>query len=450
MDPIIKVEQIGKRYKIGSLDAGYATFRETIAGVLAKPIRRMLSTAKQSGEDLWALRDVSFNVAEGEVVGLIGNNGAGKSTLLKILSRITIPTTGRTEVHGRIGSLLEVGTGFHPDLTGRENIYLNGTILGIKRSAIKRRFDEIVAFSELEKFIDTPVKWYSSGMYLRLAFAVAVHLDTEVLIMDEVLAVGDLSFQQKCLDKMHEIRNEGRTILFVSHSMTAVTRLCQRVILLEKGRKIADGPAPEVINDYIGSTEKVTNCREWPDRAEAPGNDIVYMRRARVCDEHGNLASSINIQDPIGIELTYEVCQPGKILVPRLDVLSEDGVHVFSSHDVSSEWLRQPRHVGTYRSLVQIPGNLLAGGNHFISFSLMSHYPETVLHAQVSRVLAFQVVDNFDPGSARGDFLGPIPGVVRPLLNWNTARCEDHYEETRAFREEAHHVALSNRNGSGR
>src|SRR5258708_16823591 len=231
MATVISGKNISKRYEIGGLNPGYATFRELLAGAIVRRMRRLRGIPQSKKEIVWALRDINFEMKTGEVVGIIGNNGAGKSTLLKILSRITVPTTGRTEVHGRIGSLLEVGTGFHPDLTGRENIYLNGTILGITLSEVRKRFDEIVAFSEIEKFIDTPVKWYSSGMYLRLAFSVAAHLDTEVLIMDEVLAVGDVSFQQKCLDRMNEIRNQGRTILFVSHSMAAVTRLCERAIL---------------------------------------------------------------------------------------------------------------------------------------------------------------------------------------------------------------------------
>lgn len=253
MTATIKVENVGKRYQIGGLDAGYATFREFLAGAMVMPLKRLGGSRRSSQETIWALQDINFQVEQGEVVGLIGHNGTGKSTLLKILSRITIPTTGRTEVHGRLGSLLEVGTGFHPDLTGRENIFLNGTILGIRRSEIVRRFDEIVAFSEIEKFIDTPVKWYSSGMYLRLAFSVAAHLDSDVLFMDEVLAVGDVNFQQKCLDKMQEIRNEGRTILFVSHNMDAVTRLCRRVIWLDKGRLAADGPGQQVVSDYLDS-----------------------------------------------------------------------------------------------------------------------------------------------------------------------------------------------------
>lgn len=249
MRPIITVDSLSKQYIIGSLHAAYTTFRETVAGTMLRPFKRLRGVKRSVKKELWALQDVSFEIEPGEVVGLIGHNGAGKSTLLKILSRVTEATSGRFELYGRVGSLLEVGTGFHPDLSGRENIFLNGAILGIKRADLKRRFDEIVAFSELEQFIDTPVKYYSSGMYLRLAFSVAVHLDAEILTMDEVLAVGDVSFQQKCLNKIHEIRQQGRTILFVSHSMPAISRLCKRVIWLDKGRIISDGPANEVVND---------------------------------------------------------------------------------------------------------------------------------------------------------------------------------------------------------
>jgi lipopolysaccharide transport system ATP-binding protein len=279
MTPVISIKNISKCYRIGGLDPGYATFREFLGGAMAMPIRRLRRIQTSQSETIWALKDINFEMKAGEVVGLIGHNGAGKSTLLKILSRITFPTTGRTEVHGRIGSLLEVGTGFHPDLTGRENIYLNGTILGITSLEVKKRFDEIVAFSEIEKFIDTPVKWYSSGMYLRLAFAVAVHLDTEVLVMDEVLAVGDVSFQQKCLDKMNEIRNQGRTILFVSHSMAAVTRLCDRAILLDKGHMLVDGPAREVVSGYMSDSWQAAGSKQWDGLSEAPAMRLFVCAR---------------------------------------------------------------------------------------------------------------------------------------------------------------------------
>jgi lipopolysaccharide transport system ATP-binding protein len=423
MEPIVRVNNIGKRYQIGGLDAGYATFREFLAGTISKPLARFRGIQSSRQETIWALKDINFDVAEGEVVGLIGHNGAGKSTLLKILSRITTPTTGRTEVRGRIGSLLEVGTGFHPDLTGRENVYMNGTILGIRRAEIARRFDEIVAFSGIEKFIDTPVKWYSSGMYLRLAFSVAVHLDSEVLIMDEVLAVGDVGFQQKCLDRMHEIRNQGRTILFVSHAMSAVTRLCQRAILLDKGNMIADGPADEVVNAYLSQNWNVTALRQWSELHDQPGNSIVRLVKVRARTEAGDTTESISIQSPIGIELTYDVLQPGYLLTPKVDLINEEGSHVFASHDVGERWRRQSRPTGRYVSTVWIPGNLLSGGNLRITASVMSHYPATVTHVHAPGVAAFQVLDVNGDHSARGDYRGHIPGTVRPLLNWDTELC---------------------------
>jgi lipopolysaccharide transport system ATP-binding protein len=428
MKPIIKVEQLSKRYRIGGLDAGYTTFREMLAGAMVKPLKRLRRSYKPTVETIWALRDVNFDIEPGEVVGLIGHNGAGKSTLLKVLSRITVPTTGRTAVYGRIGSLLEVGTGFHPDLTGRENIYLNGTILGIRRAEIARKFDEIVAFSGIEQFIDTPVKWYSSGMYLRLAFSVAVHLDTEVLIMDEVLAVGDVSFQLKCLDKMQEIKNQGRTLLFVSHSMAAVTRLCQRAILLEKGCLKDDGPAHQIVNDYLGQSWKVTASRQWANLSEAPGNEVARLLQVRMCDVSGQLVESFNIRSPVGIELTYEVLQPNHWLVPKVELFNEEGVQLFSTHDVGTRWRNRARPAGRYISTAWIPGNLLSEGNMVAHASLVSHTPSNIVHAYVPRAVAFQVVDNQSKDSARGDYVGPIPGVMRPLLDWTTEQSIDEHE----------------------
>lgn len=420
MNPIIKVENISKRYQIGGLNPGYATFREFLASAMVMPIKKLRRTYKPSTETIWALRDIDFEIGMGEVVGLIGHNGAGKSTLLKILSRITVPTTGRTEVRGRIGSLLEIGTGFHPDLTGRENIFLNGAIIGIGRSEIARKFDEIVAFSEIEKFIDTPVKWYSTGMSLRLAFSVAVHLDSEVLIMDEVLAVGDVSFQQKCLDKMNEIRNQGRTILFVSHSMAAVTRLCQRAILLDKGRMIADGPSDKVVNEYLGSSWKVTSEQAWSGLGR-PGNDVVKLSRVRVRTKDGLTVETFSIQEPIGIELSYEVLAPGYVLAPKVDVINEEGTHLFASHDVGAQWRRQARPEGHYSSTIWIPGNFLSEGNLLVHASIVTHTPVTAAHLHVANAVTFQVVDRHTPNTARGDYLGPIPGAVRPLLSWDTS-----------------------------
>jgi lipopolysaccharide transport system ATP-binding protein len=420
MKPIIRVDNLSKRYRIGELEGGYATLREMFARAVVSPLRRMKRGRGEVGESVWALKDLNFEVAPGETLGLIGHNGAGKSTLLKVLSRITVPTTGRTEVYGRIGSLLEVGTGFHPDLTGRENVFLNGAILGIRRAEIGRKFDRIVAFSELERFIDTPVKWYSSGMYLRLAFSVAAHLDTEVLFMDEVLAVGDVAFQQKCLDKMHEIRSEGRTVLFVSHSMAAVTRLCKRVIWLERGRVVQDGPAHVVVNEYLGTSWKVTAERVWAEGEEAPGGAVVRLARVRVRDREGATVESVDIRRPVGVELTYDVLVAGEVLAPKVELFNEEGTPLFSAHDVGEEWRYRARPAGRYVSTVWIPGNYLSEGNLRAHASVVSHTPATAIHAHAPNAVGFQVVDHQHKDSARGDYVGPIPGLVRPLLGWTT------------------------------
>src|SRR5437588_6981845 len=296
MEPVVvRVENVGKRYRIGALPAGYMTFREALGDALAAPLRRLRGANGSRHETLWALSDVNLEVRRGEMLGVIGHNGAGKSTLLKLLSRITRPTAGEGEIYGRVGSLLDVGTGFHPDLTGRENVFLNGAILGMRKAEIETKFDDIVAFSELEKFIETPVKFYSSGMYVRLAFSVAAHLEPEILIMDEVLAVGDAAFQQKCLDKMHEIRQQGRTIFFVSHNMPAVTRLCRRVLLMQQGQITADGAAQEVVNTYLSSSWNIGAERVWTNE-EAPGNAVVRLRRVRACNEAGETTAVADIR----------------------------------------------------------------------------------------------------------------------------------------------------------
>lgn len=418
MKTAITIEHISKRYRIGGLHPGYMTFREMLGGVLTSPFRKLRNG--NGHQTIWALTDVNLQIGQGELVGIIGHNGAGKSTLLKILSRVTKPTTGEVELFGRIGSLLEVGTGFHPDLTGRENIFLSGAILGMRRTEIERKFDEIVAFSELEKFIETSVKWYSSGMYVRLAFSVAAHLEPEILMMDEVLAVGDAAFQQKCLDKMRDIRQQGRTILFVSHDMTAITRLCKRVVLLENGRVACDGEPSEVVNRYLRSTFKTGPLREWVDAAEAPGDDVVRLRRVRVQNENSETISAVDIRKRFGIELTYEVRQEGHRLVPVVEFYNEEGTELFSSHDATSEWRRLKRPRATYTSTVWIPGNLLAEGSLIGHASVMSHYPSTIVHAYERNAVAFQVVDSPAGDSARGDYVGPMPGLVRPLLSWTT------------------------------
>lgn len=416
MNTAIRIANVGKRYRIGGLHPGYMTFREMLGGLVTAPFKKR-SNGQQT---LWALSDINLDIGQGELVGIIGHNGAGKSTLLKILSRVTKPTTGEVELFGRIGSLLEVGTGFHPDLTGRENIYLSGAILGMRRAEIDRKFAEIVAFSELEKFIETSVKWYSSGMHVRLAFSVAAHLEPEILVMDEVLAVGDAAFQQKCLDKMHEIRQQGRTILFVSHDMAAITRLCKRVVLLENGKITLDGEPREVVKRYLSSSWQTGALREWENQQDAPGDQVVRLRRVRVRAEDGTTVSVVDIHKPFGIELTYDVLEDDHALVPVMEFYNEEGMELFSTHDTSADWRRRSRPRATYTSTVWIPGNLLAEGSLVCHVSIMSHFPATILHAHERNAIAFQVVDSPSGDSARGDYVGPMPGVVRPLLRWTT------------------------------
>jgi lipopolysaccharide transport system ATP-binding protein len=417
---VVRAENVGKRYRIGALHPAYVTFRESVGDALAATIGRLRGREGRRHETLWALRGADLEVRRGEMLGIVGHNGAGKSTLLKILSRITRPTEGEVEITGRVGSLLEVGTGFHPDLTGRENVYLNGAILGMRKVEIEKKFDEIIAFAELEKFVETPVKFYSSGMYVRLAFSVAAHLEPEILIMDEVLAVGDAAFQQKCLDKMHEIRRRGHTIFFVSHNLPAVTRLCKRAILLERGRIRMEGPAQEVVNRYISSSWRAGAQREWAEGAEAPGDAVVRLRRVRVCDEGGEVAAAFDIRRPVRIEVTYDVLERGRVLTPAVELFNEERTHVFSAHDTGAGWRRRERAPGRYTSAVLIPGNLLNEGSLVAHVSIMSHFPTTILHARASNAVAFQVVDEAGEGSARGDYVGPMPGVVRPLLEWTT------------------------------
>ena len=421
MKPIIRVENLSKQYWIGRQQSSYSTLRETLDGVLRAPFNRLRrSSEKNSEEDtIWSLKDVQFEVKPGEVVGIIGRNGAGKSTLLKILSRITEPTTGRVELYGRVGSLLEVGTGFHPELTGRENIFLNGSILGMSRKEIKHRFDEIVEFAEISKFLDTPVKRYSSGMYVRLAFAVAAYLDPEILLVDEVLAVGDASFQRKCLDKMQDVGQHGRTVLFVSHNMPAVTRLCQRTILLDEGRVLQDGPSHQVVSSYLQSGLGTTAFRSWPNLAKAPGNDVVRLRSVRVRTAEGETADALDIRRPIGIEMKYEVLQPGYVLVPNLHFYNEEGVLVFLVSDKDPAWERSPRPTGQFTSTAWIPGNLLSEGTLIVGAAISTLTP-LIVHFYERDAVAFQVIDTMDGDSARGDFAGHVPGVIRPLLAWDT------------------------------
>ncbi len=429
---VISVEGLGKKYRLGAQAQPYRTMREAITDMARFPLaaasrlRRRGSPAGESGgggkrPEFWAVRDVGFEVKRGEVLGIIGRNGAGKSTLLKLLSHITEPTEGRIRLKGRVASLLEVGTGFHPELTGRENILLNGAILGMSRAEITRKFDEIVAFAEVERFIDTQVKHYSSGMYLRLAFAVAAHLEPEILIVDEVLAVGDASFQRKCLNKMEDVGQQGRTVLFVSHNMPAVTRLCERVILLDKGSVLMNAPAHQVVSTYLSSGLGTTAHRTWPDIAEAPGNDIVRLREVRVRSEDGRTTDAADIRRPVGVEMTYDVLQSGHRLTPNLHFFNDEGLCAFVVADHhSKDWQDRPKPAGRYVTTAWVPGNFLSEGSLIVDAAISTMDPVTV-HVHERDAVAFQVVDSLDGDSARGGYAGHIPGIVRPLLDWTTA-----------------------------
>jgi lipopolysaccharide transport system ATP-binding protein len=420
--PAIHCENLSKYYMIGERE-NYEALRDAISEVLHAPWqklkrRRRLPDARIKEEArVCALQEISFSVNHGEVVGIIGRNGAGKSTLLKILARITEPSRGFAEIHGRVGSLLEVGTGFHQELTGRENIYFNGSILGMKRAEIRGKFDEIVQFAEVERFIDTPVKHYSTGMYMRLAFAVAAHLEPDILLVDEVLAVGDTAFQKKCLNKMQEVGEQGRTVLFVSHNMQAVTRLCTRTILLDGGNVLLDGPSHQVVSTYLRSCLGTTAKREYTDFERMPGDDIVRLRAVRIVNENGETVESVDIRKSVGIEMDFEVIKPGHILTPSYQITNEEGLIIFTADDQDQAWRRRPRPPGRHLSTAWIPGNFLSEGTLIVgaavrtSVSHRSHFFEP-------HIAAFHVMDTLDGDSARGDYGGPIPGVVRPLLRW--------------------------------
>jgi len=433
----IQVENISKIYRLGVKENIDENLGTTLLKLVKSPIKNFkkyqslydfddVNFETQSSPDniLWALRDVSFNVKHGEILGIIGTNGAGKSTLLKLLSRITPPTCGKVKIQGRISSLLEVGTGFHPELTGRENVYLNGTILGMKKNEIDSKFDEIVDFSGVEKFLDTPVKRYSSGMRVRLAFAVAAHLEPEILIVDEVLAVGDSSFQKKCINKMQDVGKLGRTVLFVSHSMQAISRLCERVILLDAGTILQDGTPHDVIGSYLHSDQGTSACRVWQDEDKAPQGSCVRLRSVRVFDEEGIVKDCYDIYKTIGIKMEYDVLEDGKILLPNYHLFNEEGIKVFMTLDTDSQWRGKVRPKGRYESTAWIPGNSLSEGNLFVACSVITINP---VYQQFTEndVIAFSITDSVEGNTARGDWAGDMDGVMRPLLKWTTDYAAD-------------------------
>jgi lipopolysaccharide transport system ATP-binding protein len=409
----LRVEGLGKEYRLGGPRERYTTLRDRVNKLASAPFRGLRGRGGRSEQNppFWALKDVSFEVRPGEVVGIIGRNGAGKSTLLKILSRIAEPTEGEVDINGRVGSLLEVGTGFHPELTGRENVYLNGAILGMRRSDISRKFDEIVAFAEVEKFIDTPVKHYSSGMYMRLAFAVAAHLEPEILIVDEVLAVGDAEFQKKCLGKMGDVAKGGRTVLFVSHNMSAVRSLCSRAIVLRAGQATFDGATAEAVSVYLDQPEDLQ--AEWRDdrtgSAEPTGDVRLVGVRVRRVD--GPVAARLAAFEPFEIEIDYSVSRPTLCQI-AFRVNQDDGETVFTTGDGDrGNTFCQSRLPGRWRARVRIPGHLLAPGRYHLLLAV--NRPNEAAHDLLEKVLHFEV-----------DAIGSLRqidgryGAVVPLLDW--------------------------------
>lgn len=423
-DTVISVENLSKSYRLGAIGGG--TLRADVSRWIAKmrgkedpnsKIGEVRSQKSEPTSDLrpptsdlfWALRDVSFTVRQGEILGIIGRNGAGKSTLLKILSRVTAPSSGLVKVKGRIASLLEVGTGFHPELTGRENIFLNGAILGMTKAEIKKKFDEIVDFSGVEQFLDTPVKRYSSGMYVRLAFAVAAHLEPEILIVDEVLAVGDAEFQKKCLGKMKDVAGHGRTVLFVSHNMTAVQSLCRRALMMAGGEVIADDLVGPVVVRYLQTAQGSTEAKQWDDPKTAPGNDLIRIKGVRIVPSGGAANDLLTMQTPLRIETEFWALKVGAATHLTYHLLNDQGIVVLTSGCPSE--VRQP---GVYKAVCTIPGALLNSGGYFLKLLIVEN--ENQVTYENDGIASFNVVD---AAERSGAYMGREPGVVQPPLKWS-------------------------------
>jgi lipopolysaccharide transport system ATP-binding protein len=422
----VEASGLGKRYRIAEVLAGrYPTLRDTIARAMRlRGIGRALAGAtlpRQGGRrDVWALRDIDFELDHGRVLGVIGRNGAGKSTLLKILTRVTAPTEGRVRLHGRVGALLEVGTGFHPELTGRENVYLNGSILGMQRSYIRRVFDEVVAFAEVEPFVDTPVKHFSTGMQLRLAFAVAAFLDADILLMDEVLAVGDAAFQKRCLTKMTDVAHEGRTVVVVSHHMATIQRLSSACLWIERGRIVDRGEPEGVVAAYLASTASGTGERLWSEPEHAPGDDRIRLRAVRLLTSEGHVSASMDIQRSFDVEMEYHVLGRLPSLRVGLTLYAADGSAVLTSHDTTPGTVERGRDPGVYTSRCTIPGNLLNEGQYRVTALADVPWVEDLFVEHDA--LTFSVEQT---GGAAGEYPERWPGVVCPLLEWTAPRSRE-------------------------
>ncbi len=415
MKRVIQIENVSKHYRLGEFSSASLSksLIKSVKSILRKSDSDKNDPYSQDNNDVWSLRDVSFDVQQGDTLGLIGKNGAGKSTLLKILSRITTPTSGEVKIRGRVASLLEVGTGFHQDLTGRDNIFLNGAILGMRKKEIQRKFDEIVEFSGVEKYIDTPVKRYSSGMYVRLAFSVAAHLETDILIVDEVLAVGDAEFQKKCIGKMNEVSvSSGKTILFVSHNIQAIKQLCKSAVLLEQGKLIAHGNTSTIIDKYL-NVEKSTNFSVDFEERER-GNTFFYIKKISILDNQQNVAGSYEISKKYFIELKYVLLKPMKVKL-SLILSSRDGATLFGSLNNHEQFYYDKiQDPGNYKSIIEIPENFFNDGIFTISLATIFDYQENIL---LENLMSFETIDD---GWLKKDYFGNYGGYFRPFLKWET------------------------------
>lgn len=412
-EPVITASGLGKRYRIGGREP-YLALRDALANAINPAAWRKLRTRRPL---VWALRDISFAVERGEVVGIVGNNGAGKSTLLKILTRITVPTEGSAELRGRVGSLLEVGTGFHPELTGRENIYLNGAILGMRKTEIDRKFDAIVEFSEVSKFLDTPIKHYSSGMYIRLAFAVAAHLETEILLVDEVLAVGDAGFQKKCLNKLDSVAREGRTILFVSHNMGAIRRLCGKGIWIQEGRIAHIGPAGETIDRYLASFEndgsRQAGFFDLSSRNDRSGNGKIRFKTVRLIGDGGEARDHFEFYEPFEIEFEIECERKMPSFFVGFSILSSDGTTLFSSHHPDTAALREAVPGKAVLSC-RLEPNQLKPGEYMLQMGIADF-------ATWESYDWFYSIGRLTIESGSGKYSAKLdgrPGYLHPMLEW--------------------------------
>jgi lipopolysaccharide transport system ATP-binding protein len=434
---VIKIENLYKEYRLGVIGHGtlYRDLQSWCAAAMGKedPNSLIGHTGKGKVRDrILALNDINLEIENGEVLGIIGANGAGKSTLLKILSRVTAPTKGSIKAKGRIASLLEVGTGFHTELTGRENIYLNGAINGMNRKEVSRKLDEIVDFAGVEQFIDTPVKRYSSGMHVRLGFAVAAHLDPDILVVDEVLAVGDASFRKKAVNKMKDVsKGEGRTVLFVSHNMESIKNLCTRAVLLKEGKVINNGPTEEVIERYLTSVSddvnKYAGERTW-NMDNAPGNDVVRLMAIRTMNEKGEVCSEFDVTEPVLIEFGYRVLKEGHQIASIIEVsfANSNQVAIRAVDDYSrGPWGKQPAvKTGFYNSTCKIPGNLLGEGHIIINLRIFSPPFAANLSEQVKalNIISFTTTDSMATNGSRGSYPYPLGEALRPKLDWQTTR----------------------------